>query len=80
MRVTTGHAAQLFQNEVVLVEKIIPGHVERTVAGKGQADHAVENIDRGRAQVEGFICGAQEYACISGSGESPAHGITALSG
>ena len=34
------------------------------ITGKGQADHAVDDIDRGRSQVDGFIGEAQALELV----------------
>ena len=41
----------------ILVEEFLPGHVVRAVARERQADHAIENIDRGGAQVQRLLRG-----------------------
>ena len=58
-----------------LVEEFVVVHVVRSVAGKGQAHHAVDNIDGGRAYIDGHIHFAQSLQGVQNPGDIKIKGV-----
>jgi len=49
----SGGAAQ--PEAQIFIQKFLIGHVVGTITGEGEADHAVEDVDGGRAQVDDVV-------------------------
>lgn len=55
----SGGAAQ--PEAKVFIQEFLIRHVVGTVTGEGEADHAVEDVDGGRAQVDDIVGEAQFF-------------------